>query len=318
MAKLFVGVDLGGTNIKVGLVTQDGEVKSNLSAPTEADLGPDHVIHGICQAVRLLCQEAGVSLDEVACIGIGAPGPLDHDTGVIIFAPNLPGWRDIPLRESVCKELRRPVVVENDANVAGYAEYYAGAGRGTKSLAIFTLGTGIGGGFVVDGKMIRGEHDCGAEVGHMTIIHKGRKCGCENLGCLEAYASATSTVARMREAIAAGETTSLAEASKSPDFECKDIFDAAREGDPLATRIVDETAEYLAVGVRNVMNTIDPEIVVLTGGMIGAGEDFLKSVQKHAVEMGFERPAKYTRICYTELGGDAGIIGAALCARDAF
>ncbi|MDP6381340.1 MAG: ROK family protein [Phycisphaerae bacterium] len=170
MAEEFIGIDLGGTNLKLGIVENE-RVTTRLSVPTEADKGPDHVIGVICNAVRQLCEKASVDLDQVAGIGIGAPGPLDHMQGEIIFAPNLPGWRHIPLRDSMMKDLGRPVVLENDANVAAYAEFRAGAGRGKNSLALFTLGTGIGGGFIIDGKMIRGENDCGAEVGHTIIVY---------------------------------------------------------------------------------------------------------------------------------------------------
>jgi len=327
MTKRYVGIDLGGTNLKLGLVAPDGKLLARHSTPTEADGGPDHVLARMAQAVRDVCKTAKIALDDVAAIGAAAPGPLDTKTGVVVLAPNLPGWRNIHVRDVLQKQLGRPVVLENDANAAGYGEFRCGAGRRVRDMVILTLGTGIGGGIILDGRMLRGVTDTGAELGHMVVHYGGRRCGCGDHGCLEAYASATAVVARTEEAIAAGESSSLAERR---GFSCKDVFDAADAGDPstmlgvalseskgdrLARRIVEETADYLAAGITTILHVLNPERVVLTGGMMGAGDPFLDRIRRRVKEMAFERASSACEIGWSTLGGDAGILGAALAAE---
>ena len=312
MTKRYVGIDLGGTNLKLGLVAPDGKLLARHSTPTEADGGPDHVLQRMAQAVRDLCLAAKVPLGDVAAIGAAAPGPLDTKTGVVVFAPNLPGWRNIHVRDVLQKQLGCPVILENDANAAAYGEFRCGAGRRVRDMVILTLGTGIGGGIILDGRMRRGVTDTGAELGHMVVHYGGRRCACGNRGCLEAYASATAVVARTEEAIAAGESSSLAERR---GFSCKDVFDAADAGDRLARRIVEETADYLAAGITTILHVLNPERVILTGGMMGAGDPFLDRIRRRVKEMVFERASSACEIGWSTLGGDAGILGAALAAE---
>ena len=311
-AGCYAGVDLGGTNLKLGLVSAGGELLHRHDAPTEADRGPDHVLARIAQAVRRLADGAQVSLADIAAVGIGSPGPLDSKAGVVVFTPNMAGWRDVPVRDRLQKDLGRPVVLENDANAAAYGEFRCGAGRGISNLVLLTLGTGIGGGIILDGRLFRGSTDTGAELGHMVIQYGGRRCGCGNRGCLEAYASATAVVGRMGERIEAGDSSTLASAR---DFTCRDVFEAAQKGDALAKRIVEETADYLAVGITNILHILNPEMVVLTGGMMGAGDSFLNAIRCRVRETAFERASSACEICWSTLGGDAGILGAALAAE---
>ena len=320
MTKRYVGIDLGGTNLKLGLVAadpygsgrnKDGKLLERHSTPTEVAGGPDHVLNRMAQAVRDLCRTARLPLSDVAAVGAAAPGPLDSKAGVVV-APNLPGWRNIHVRDILRKKLRRPVVLENDANVAAYGEFRCGAGRRVRNMVILTLGTGIGGGIILDGKMFRGTTDTGAELGHMIVHYGGRRCSCGAHGCLEAYASATAVVGRTREAIASGNRSSLA---RHRGFTCKDVFDAADAGDRLARRIVEETADYLAAGITTILHVLNPEMVVLTGGMMGAGEPFLDRVRRRVRETAFERASSACEICWSALGGDAGILGAALAAE---
>ena len=314
MSKRYVGVDLGGTNLKLGLVSADGELLHRHSTATEADRGPDHVLGRIAQAVRRLADGAQVSLADIAAVGIGSPGPLDSKAGVVVFTPNMAGWRDVPVRDRLQKDLGRPVVLENDANAAAYGEFRCGAGRGISNLVLLTLGTGIGGGIILAGRLFRGSTDTGAELGHMVIQYGGRRCGCGNRGCLEAYASATAVVARMREALQAGDPGAPGLAD-SADLTCEDIFAAAEAGDALAKRIVEETADYLAVGITNILHILNPEMVVLTGGMMGAGDEFLNEIRRRVRETAFERASGACEIGWSTLGGDAGILGAALAAE---
>lgn len=312
MTKRYVGIDLGGTNLKLGLVSASGHMVERLSSPTEAARGPDHVLGRMAEAVRDICKLAGIPLTDVAAVGVGAPGPLDTKAGKVVFAPNMPGWRNIMVRDTLHRNLGRPVVVENDANVAGYGEFRCGAAPDVRDMVILTLGTGVGGGIILDGRMFRGRTDTGAELGHLIVHHGGRKCGCGNLGCLEAYASATAVVARFGEALAAGEESLLA---SEEDFSCKDIFEAAAKGDALSVRIVDETADYLADGIISLLHVLNPQEVVLTGGMMGAGDGFLDRIRTRVRTMAFERAAQACEVRWSTLGGDAGILGAALAAE---
>lgn len=312
MTKRYVGVDLGGTNLKVGLVSADGKMFDRQSCATEADRGPQHVLSRIAEAVRRLCETAGLNLADVAAVGVGAPGPLDTKAGVVLLAPNLPGWRNIAARDRLAEDLDRPVILENDANAAAYGEFRCGAGRDVASMVLLTLGTGIGGGIILDGRLFRGATDTGAELGHIVVQHGGRRCGCGNRGCLEAYASATAVVARAQESIEAGEPSSLADA---PGITAKNVFGAAEAGDDLATRIVEETADYLASGITSILHVLNPEKVVLTGGMMGAGDAFLERVRRNVRRSAFERASAACEIRWSALGGDVGILGAALAAE---
>ena len=312
---MYVGIDLGGTNVKTGLLTDDWKIVDQESRRTEIEGGFQHVIEQMADFVRALCKRSKVPLKRVRGVGIGTPGPVDVARGLIVVAPNFPGWRDIPVRDALRLALGGiPVVVENDANVAAYGEYRLGAGRGLKSLVLRTLGTGIGCGIVLDGKMHRGATDTAGELGHVTVQVDGRPCGCGRRGCLETYCSATGTVKRFREALAEGNTSMLIDGGmKKDEVTARDIFEAAAKGDALAWQIVDQTARYLAIGCDVVVNIVDPDIIVFTGGMIAAGDLLLKPVEKYARELFFPRPKEHTRLAFTQLGGDAGIIGAALC-----
>lgn len=312
MIKRYVGIDLGGTNLKLGLVSASGELLERFSCPAEASRGPDHVLGRMADAVRDLCRAAKISLSDVAAVGVGTPGPVDTKTGIVAVAPNLAGWRNVPVRDTLARNLGRPVILENDANVAAYGEFRCGAGRAVRDMILLTLGTGIGGGIILDGRLFRGATDTGAELGHIVVHYGGRPCGCGNRGCLEAYASATSVVARLRERIEAGEASAL---GGRPAISCKDVFDAAAGADALAARIVEETAEYLAAGITSLLHVLNPERVVLTGGMMGAGDAFLDRVRHRVRQTAFERASAACEIRWSTLGGDAGILGAALAAE---
>ncbi len=309
---LYVGIDLGGTNLKLGVVTADGQVRARHSTPTEADRGPDHVIARMAQGVRDLCAKADLDLGAVPVVGIGSPGPLDTRSGVVLFTPNLPGWDHVPLRDRLSDALGRPAVLENDANAAAYGEFRCGAGRDVDDMVLLTLGTGVGGGLVLGGRLFRGTSDTGAELGHVIVQRGGRPCGCGARGCLEAYASATAVVAWTRERLAAGEASSLAD---TEDLTCKTVFDAADAGDALAAAIVAETADYLATGIASILHVLNPPRVVLTGGMMGAGDAWLERIRAGVRATAFQRAADVCDIRWSVLGGDAGILGAALAAE---
>ncbi len=315
----YVGVDVGGQSIKGGVVDDAGGILSSVSVPTEADLGQDHGLEQMAATVRLAVQEAGLGPDAITAIGVATPGTMDIPAGVMLEPPNLRPWKNVPVRKYIHETFKRPTSFQNDANAAAYGEFWAGVGRDASSLVLFTLGTGIGCGIILNDFILEGEHSHGAEVGHTIVeMSNPRACTCGGMGHLEAYASATAVVKRTFEALAQdGGRSSLHAMVKQSDVEINahDIFDAAEEGDALAQRIVEETAYYLAVGAVNMMHTINPNLVVFAGGMIAAGEPFLQRIRHHVKRLAFPVPAERTQIVYAKLGTEAGIVGAAGCAR---
>jgi glucokinase len=239
---------------------------------------------------------------------------MDIDAGIVFETTNLGPWRQVPVRDHVARVFQKPTAFQNDANAAAYGEFWAGAGRSARSMVLFTLGTGVGGGIVIGDQILHGQHSHGGELGHVKIdMTNPRRCGCGRFGCLEAYASAVAVVKRAQEALAAGGPSRLAERAES--LTARDVFQAAEQGDELAGRIVEETAFYLAVGAMNLMHVIDPDLVVFGGGMIAAGEAFLERIRYHVRTLAFPVPAEKTEVRYAQLGADAGFIGAAGCAR---
>jgi glucokinase len=309
MEELFVGIDLGGTNIKAGLVTESGAIVQRQRVPTEAESGPDAVARRLCEAARRCAEESGTDLGQVRGIGVGSPGTHDPENGVVLFSPNLPGWRDVPLRRLVQDEIGLPVVLDNDANVAALAEQWIGAGRGCSSLVLLTLGTGIGSGIVLDGRIWHGADGVAGEVGHMSIDPHGLPCGCGNRGCLEVYASATGMVRRMREAIDTGEPSVLAE--RRDALTARLIHEAAVGGDAAARHAVEETGRYLGVGVSNLLHLLNPQVVAFSGGVAAAGEMLMAPVRKEVAWRTLEASRRNVRICFSEVPEDAGILGAA-------
>ena len=315
----YLGIDLGGTNIKGGVVDDDGRPVSSVSLPTNAADGPDAGLDSLAEAGRRAVEASGLGWDKVAAVGLGSPGTMDLRRGLLLDPPNLPGWTDLPIRDRLGERLGKPTVLQNDANAAAFGEYWAGAGRETRSLVLFTLGTGIGCGIVAEGRIIEGRHSHGGECGHIVVqMDGGRRCSCGALGHLEAYASATALVKRAEEALDADRRSTLHEARRRGELSSRSVAEAAERGDDLARGLLRETARYLAVGATNLMHTIDPDVVLFSGGMIAAGEPFLDDVRREIRAIAFPVPAASTRVAYAELGGDAGFIGAAGCARQAF
>jgi glucokinase len=316
----FAGLDVGGSSMKGGVVDDTGRPLSSVSLPTEAFKGQEHGLERMCETIRAAVERAGLRLDQLAAIGVATPGTMDIPAGVILDPPNLKPWQNVPVRQYVQEKFRIPTAFQNDANAAAYGEYWAGAGKGTHSMVLFTLGTGIGGGIIIGDQVLEGEHSHGAEIGHMKIeMTQPRRCGCGRLGCLEAYASATSVVKRTLEALErdGGQSVLHRLRRERGEITARDVFMAAPD-DALAEKLVEETAFYLAVGTTNLMHTIDPNMVVFTGGMIAAGESFLERIRRHVHELAFPVPAARTQIRYAQLGDAAGFIGAAACGRQIY
>ena len=315
----YLGIDLGGTNVKSGVVDDSGRPVSSESVETNAAAGPDAGVRTLAEAGRLAVKAAGLTWSEISAVGLGSPGTMNIHTGMLLNPPNLPGWNDFPIRDRLAAILGKPVAFQNDGNAAAYGEYWAGAGRGAQSLVMFTLGTGIGCGIVDHGRIVEGRHSHGGECGHLIVqMQGGREHPPGFFGRLEAYASATALVKRASEALDAGEASSLTQARAEGHLTARAVDLAAHAGDALAKRLMSETARYLAVGATNLMHTVDPDIVLFGGGMIAAGPPFLDEIRAEIRRIAFPVPAAQTRIEYAELGGDAGFIGAAGCARMAF
>jgi glucokinase len=323
---LLIGVDFGGTNIVAAVVDPEGALIAKAKIPAEISRGVDHTIGNLKRSIREAADRARISLKDVMAIGLGSPGPLNSRAGIVINPPNLTGWRNIPLRTLIEEEFHLPVVLDNDANAAAFGEFWAGAGlsarkagKGAQTLVCFTLGTGVGGGIIIDGALLRGPDDTGGELGHCTIDYDGYPCKCGNRGCLETYVSATGIVRRTREAIEQGEKTILFEMVNGDldRLTSKLVHEALLKGDSLAARIIHETGVLLGVGIANVVNTLNPDIVVISGGVIEAGEHLFAPAREEVRKRAFDCPARRAQIVPALLGDDAGCIGAAGIALDA-
>jgi glucokinase len=315
-ATYSVGIDLGGTNIKGGVCDEHGALLVRHSVETQADGGVDHVLARMAGLVEELLRQAKLDPGRMVGVGVGAPGPMSHARGVIYGAPNLPGFVDVPLRDQFAARTGLRVVLENDANAAAYGEFAAGAGKDAQTLVMLTLGTGIGGGVVLDGKLWRGCFDNAGEVGHTVIVPGGRPCPCGQAGCLERYASANAVAERLGEAVRAGADSRLKrKVLAGVALDARDVLAAMNQGDELATRIWDETCYYLALGIVNLRHVINPELVVLAGGLIHAGARLLQPVQAYFERLSWKIAPDAPRIALATLGTDAGTIGAALLAR---
>lgn len=319
----FVGVDVGGTNIKAGVVNDHGEPLSHISFPTEATQGAEAGIVRIFRAVEEAVGKSTISLDAVTAIGLATPGPMDIPAGKLLEPPNLPGWQGLPIRQRVADHFKKPTVLQNDANAAAYGEYWFGAGKDAHSLVFWTLGTGIGCGIIIDNVIVEGEHSHGAECGHIIIqMDSGRHCETGQSGTLEAYASATALISRCRDALNAGRESLLKQnMSANEQLTPLLIAEAAEAGDKLADELIMETARCMGIGTTTVMHTINPNIVFFGGSMTFGRNDtqlgrrFLQRIKDEVETRTFPVLFEKTVIDYATLGGSAGYIGAAGCAR---
>lgn len=307
----YIGIDLGGTNIAAALTGEDGEILQRCGRPTPR--GPEEVADVIAALASELLGKSG---EEVPYIGIGAPGAIDPVAGVITRWTNLE-FNDVPLAELVSARTGLPVLVENDANCAAIGEFAAGAGKGCESMVAITLGTGVGGGAVLNGKLYTGANYAGMEVGHFVIRQGGRRCSCGREGCFEAYCSATALIARAREAMAEEPDSRLWDLAGTPEqVDGRIAIQAALEGDPAAGRVLAEFTEALGCGITSLVNIFQPDVLCVGGGIANAGEVLLAPAREI---LDREDYAKYytrrTRLCRAELGNDAGLIGAALLRR---
>lgn len=306
----IAGVDIGGTNLRVGLVPfAGGRPVAVSSAPTCAARGPAAVVEEVVSMLRMVIAEVGRA--NVAGVGIGAPGPLDRSRGVVLETPNL-GWRDVPLVDMIASPIGLPVILDNDANCFAFGEWWLGAGRGAERLIGVTLGTGIGGGIILGGAPYRGASDAAGEVGHMSVDYSGRRCACGSRGCVEAYASGSAITARAAEGIARGADSALAAAVGDPaGITAEMVCKAAAAGDGFATLMIDETARLIGVAISNLIHLLNPDVVVIGGGVAGAGELLFAPLRDEVKHRAFRSAARACRIVQAELPATAGLVGAA-------
>lgn len=302
-----IGIDLGGTNIAGGIADLDGKLLLTDSIKTGLPCPASDIADRIALLCRRMATALGLALSDAAWVGIGAPGSVDVDTGTVLYANNLE-FDNVPLGQMIHERTGLPVYVDNDANVAAWGEYCAGAGKGSSSMVMVTLGTGVGGGVVVNGRIIEGAHGAGGEIGHITVNpHETAVCGCGKHGCLEQYSSATGVVRCMKKLLDENPDTPCT--LRGTDFAAKDVFDAARAGDALAAREVDEMTDTLGMALASIASTTDPEMFMVGGGVARAGDVLFNPLREHFKTYAFSS-CRETPIVAATLGNDAGIYGA--------
>ncbi|MBN2981491.1 MULTISPECIES: ROK family glucokinase [Cohnella] len=306
---LYVGVDLGGTAIKVGLCNADGQLLRINEGPTQTELGTDAILENIASYVRELVPPGTPEWEKVQGVGIGIAGFLDIPNGIIDFSANLP-FRKVPVKAIVEEKLGKPVKINNDANVAALGEVWGGAGRGVADCVCYTLGTGVGGGIIVGGRLIEGFSGMAGELGHMSVVPdlEAIQCGCGQMGCLETVSSATGIIRMARDAVERGDRTSL---SYIEELTAKDVFDAAKDGDEAAQRIVTRAAFYLGKSMAAIALIVNPQRFIIGGGVSKAGEFLFSQIRESFAKMTPERARSGVDIVAAELGNNAGVVGAA-------
>ncbi len=314
----FVGVDLGGTKILSGVFDPSLERVATAKLSTKSERGPDAVIERIARCVREAVDEADMSLKQIRGVGIGAPGSVDFGNGTVIFAPNLEGWKDIALKKELEKLIELPVFVENDCNIATLGVYVAELKSKPQSMVGIFIGTGIGGGLVINGQLYSGFCHTAGEIGHMVLDVNGPKCGCGNAGCFEALASRTAIFQQIKAGLKDGQKTLLTDmlGDDLDGLRSGDLRKAIRRGDKFVARVIETTAEHIGTGVANLINILNPQVVILGGGVIEALQDEMMSViVQTAQDCAMPGTLKGVEIIASKLGDSAGITGGAVLAR---
>lgn len=320
--KFIVGIDLGGTNIAAGAMPTDGtrEIAMRM-VPTMAQEGADAVVGRIAALVEAVIEhtqrETGAERTDFLGVGIGSPGPLDRARGVVIVTPNL-GWRDFPLRDEVANRVSLPATLDNDANCATLGEWWCGAAKGGRNVVGLTIGTGIGGGLILDGRLYHGASDAAGEIGHTTIDPTGRRCKCGNYGCLEAYTSGPAIAERAREVLEGGDDSILASMVDGDvtRITAQTVFDASKRGDAVALEVVRDTAHFLGVGISNLINIFNPDTFVVAGGVTQAGELLFDPLRAEVRRRAFKPSVDACRIVPGALPLSAGVVGAVATFRE--
>lgn len=310
-----IGIDVGGTNVKIALVDKSGKIIYSNSVPTYAKMGYEYTVNNIKQAIKDLMKETNTSAKDIDGIGFDFPGQVDYKTGVVKLAPNIPGWVNVPIAQMIEEEFHIPTRIDNDVRCAALGEMKFGAGQGCENFVCITVGTGIGSGLVVNGQLVRGASNAAGEIGHIKLQMKdGLICGCGDTGCLEAYASGPSIVAMAQDYIKGGKSTKFREMAAAEGGEITPymVAKAAEAGDPVAKRIFAIVGEYIGIGLTSVINLLNPEKVIIGGGVAEAGDLLLEPIRKTIKERAMVVAGSAVEIVPAQLGNSAGVIGASM------
>lgn len=311
-----IGVDLGGTNIAVGVVNEEGAIVAKKSIKTGASRPFAEIMKDMADCILSLLAEQNISLDSVSCIGIGTPGSVNNETGMLVYANNFKDGENVPMRELLQKYIDKPVYLGNDANVAALGEVISGAAKGVNNAIMITLGTGVGGGIVINGEIYEGQYAAGAELGHILLVKDGAQCSCGRKGCWEAYASATGLIRQTKHAMIDNPDSIMNEMTSIDNVSGRTAFDAMRKGDAVAKQVCDTYIEYIAAGMVDLMNIFRPEVFIIGGGICNEGDTLLNPIRAYVNQYiygGDRNPEQ--KIAIAQLGNDAGIIGAAFIVK---
>lgn len=311
MGKILCGVDLGGTKINTGLLDEYGNIITSIKVPTEAEKGADYVVKKIINSIEFVLKDSGISQRDIAGIGIGSPGPIDAQRGIIIKSSNLPGWLNVEITKEINRAFNTEVKLNNDANAAALGEYMFGSGKGTRNFVYITVSTGIGGGFIVDGKLYDGANSNSAEIGHTVINFDGPRCNCGSFGCFEAYASGTAIGKIAKEELQNNSDSLISEIAGEDGIRAEHVFEAAKKGDKLAIKIIDNEAYYLGIGIANIVNSMNPEVIAIGGGVSNGWDMFSEKMLETARERSIASSFEACKILKAELGENIGLLGAA-------
>lgn len=310
-----IGIDVGGTNVKIALVDDNGKIIYSNSVPTYAKMGYEYTVNNIKQAIKDLMKETNTTPSDIEGIGFDFPGQVDCKTGVVKLAPNIPGWVNVPIAQMIEDEFHIPTRIDNDVRCAALGELKFGAGRGCENFICITVGTGIGSGIVINGKVVRGATNAAGELGHIKLqMNGGPICGCGDTGCLESFASGPAIVAMAQEYIKGGKSTKFREMAAVEGGEITPymVAKAAEEGDPVAKRIFEIVGEYIGIGLTSVINLLNPERVIIGGGVAESGELLLGPIRKTIKERAMVVAGNAVEIVPAQLGNSAGVIGASM------
>ncbi len=308
-----IGIDVGGTNVKIALVNDEGKILYSNSVPTRAEMGYEYTVNNIKQAIYDLLKETKLEPKDIQGMGFGFPGQVDYKAGIVRNAPNIPGWVEIPIAKIFEDEFHIPTRVDNDVRCAALGELNYGAGKGCENLICITVGTGIGSGLVVNGKLVRGASNAAGEIGHIKLqMNGGPICGCGDTGCLEAFASGPAIVALAEDYIKGGKSTKYRELANGAPITPYIVCEAAKAGDPVAQRIFTIIGEYIGIGMASVVNLLNPEKIIIGGGVADAGEYLLNPLSETLKKRAMKIAGETVKIVHAELGNTAGVIGASL------
>ena len=312
-----IGVDVGGTYVKIALVDANGEIKCSNKVSTRAEMGYEYTVGNIKQAIYDLIQESGITKNDIEGIGFGFPGQIDYQNGIVRELPNIPGWTNVPIAKIMEQEFGIKTKVDNDVRCAALGELKYGAGQNSKNLICVTIGTGIGSAIIIDGKLVRGASNAAGEIGHIKMsIHDGPICGCGDTGCFEAYASGPAIVAMAKDYIKGGKSAKFRELANGKEIEPYFVAQAAQQGDSVAKRIFEIMGEYIGVGLSSVVNLLNPERIVIGGGVADAGEILFDPIRRTINNRAMKISADALEIIPAKLGNNAGVIGACLLIDD--